>query len=225
MLLTRPLPSSIDLLDLHRQSPLRYPVLLESSAGGTAQGRWDLLLAAGDEWLRLDADGVTRDHEGREFAGDFLSALDTTWRSQRQLRDEPRWPFRGGWALLLAYEMAAQVEPILRLPAAGGGVPVALALRCPAALLRDRASGECIAVAEPAHAALLDRIGDDVVAAAAMPALTPWQPPVELHEDPPRRYTDGVARILDCTSASGNALTLELARTGSIAYSDVKAFN
>jgi len=211
MLLTRPLPSSIDLLDLHRQSPLRYPLLLESSADGTAQGRWDLLLAAGAEWLRLDADGVTRDHEGCAFAGDFLSVLDATWLSQRQLRDEPHWPFRGGWALLLGYELAAQIEPILRLPHADGGVPVALAMRCPAAVLRDRASGECIAIAEPAHAALLERIGDDVLAAATMPALTPWQPPVELHEDPPRRYSDGVARILDYLRA-GDVFQVNLSR-------------
>ena len=211
MLLTRPLPSSIDLLDLHRQAPLRYPLLLESSADGTAQGRWDLLLMAADEWLRLDADGVTRDHEGRECAGDFLSALDAAWLAQRQPRDEPRWPFRGGWALLLAYEIAAQVEPTLRLPAADGRVPVALAVRCPAAVLRDRASGECIAVAEPAHAVLLDRMADDVLAATTMPALAPWRPPAELYEDPPGRYTDGVARILDYLRA-GDVFQVNLSR-------------
>ena len=211
MLLTRPLPSSIELLDLHRHSPLRYPLLLESSASGTAQGRWDLLLAAGEEGLRLDADGVTRDHEGRELDGDFLSALDSVWRARWQPRDEPRWPFRGGWALLLGYELAGQVEPVLRLPAAGGRVPVALAMRCPAAVLRDRASGECIAVAEPGHAGLLERIVDDVAAAGNMPALAPWQPPVELQEDPPGRYTNGVARILDYLRA-GDVFQANLSR-------------
>lgn len=211
MLLTRPLPSSIDLLDLHRQSPLRYPLLLESSADGTAQGRWDLLLAASGESLQLDADGVTRDHQGRDLAGDFLSALDAAWQSHRQLREEPRWPFRGGWALLLGYELAAQVEPTLHLPDAVGGIPVALALRCPAAVLRDRANGECIAVAEPAHAALLDRICADLAAAASLPAMGRWQPPVELHEESPERYTDGVARILDYLRA-GDVFQVNLSR-------------
>ncbi len=211
MLLTRPLPSTLDLLDLHRQAPLRYPLLLESSADGTAQGRWDLLLAAGDEWLRLDADGVTRNHDAREFAGDFLSALDATWALERQLRDEPRWPFRGGWALLLGYELAAQVEPVLHLPDAVGGLPTALAIRCPAAVLRDRTSGECIAVAEPAHAALLDRIAGDVASAVAAPQLAPWQAPIELQEDPPGRYTDGVARILDYLRA-GDVFQVNLSR-------------
>ncbi len=211
MLLTRPLPSSIDLLDLHRASPPRYPLLLESSASGTAQGRWDLLLVAGDEWLRLDADGVTRDQDGRGSSSDFLSALDAVWLSQRQLRDEPRWPFRGGWALLFGYELAAQVEPTLRLPVAAGGVPVALALRCPAAVLRDHASGECIAIAEPAQAALLDRITQDVATAAGLPALAAWQPPVELREDPAERYTDGVARIGDYLRA-GDVFQVNLSR-------------
>ena len=211
MLLTRSLPSSVDLLDLHRQSPLRYPLLLESSASGTAQGRWDLLLAGGEQWLRLDADGITRDHEGHELAGDFLAALDATWSSQRQLRDEPRWPFRGGWALLFGYELAGQVERVLALPPAGGGLPVALAMRCPAAVLRDRGTGECIAVAEPAYAAMLDRIFEDVDAAANAPAPAPWLPPVELHEDPPGRFTDGVARILDYLRA-GDVFQVNLSR-------------
>ena len=211
MLLTRPLPPSIDLLDLHRQSPQRYPMLLESSAHGTAQGRWDLLLAASGESLQLDANGVTRDDQGRESPGDFLSALDVTWMSHRQLREEPRWPFRGGWALLLGYELAAQVEPILRLPAAGGCMPVAMALRCPAAVLRDHASGECIAIAEPGHAALLDRIALDLAATDSLSGIGPWQPPVELYEDPPDRYTDGVARILDYLRA-GDVFQVNLSR-------------
>jgi anthranilate synthase component 1 len=45
MLVTRPLTPGIDLLALHRLAPARYPLLLESSAAGTAQGRGDLLLA------------------------------------------------------------------------------------------------------------------------------------------------------------------------------------
>ena len=80
MLLTRALPSSVDLLDLHRQAPQRYPLLLESSAHGTAQCRWDLLLMAGHESLRLDRDGMTRNQDGDVVEGDFLHALDTAWQ-------------------------------------------------------------------------------------------------------------------------------------------------
>jgi anthranilate synthase component 1 len=212
MLLTRALPSTIDLLALHRLAPQRFPMLLESSAHGTAQGRWDLLLVANGESLRLDADGVTRDGNGVERDTDFLMALDSEWQSHRISRDEPRWPFRGGWALLLGYELAAQVEPVLRVPGAPGSLPVALALRCPAAVLRDRTTGECVAVAEPAHAALLDAIELDLYAAERLEPLPAWRPPFSLDEDRPQRYTEGVARILDYLLA-GDVFQVNLSRS------------
>lgn len=40
MLLTHPLPATTDLLALQRVAPSRYPLLMESTASGTAQGRW-----------------------------------------------------------------------------------------------------------------------------------------------------------------------------------------
>ena len=211
MLLTRSLLPSIDLLALHRAAPLRYPLLLESSAHGTAQGRWDLLLATNGESLRLDRDGVTRDHHGHAIDGDFFSALDAAWQTQRIPRDEPRWPFRGGWALLLGYELAGEVEPVLRLPPAPGGVPVALALRCPAAVLRDHVTGECIAVAEPAAAAMLDTIVADIETASTLPALPAWQAPSVVEEDAPQRYTDGVQRVLEYLAA-GDVFQANLSR-------------
>ncbi|MGH8075895.1 MAG: aminodeoxychorismate synthase component I [Lysobacter sp.] len=211
MLLTRALPSTIDLLSLHRLAPQRYPMLLESSAHGTAQGRWDLLLVAGGDSLRLDSDGVTRDGDGHAIDGDFLTALDAAWQAQRIPRDEPRWPFRGGWALLLGYELAAQVEPILHLSGAAGGLPIALALRCPAAVLRDRTTGECIALAEPAHTAMLDAIACDLTKAHQLAPLPSWRPPYVLDEDAPQRYTDGVSRILDYLVA-GDVFQVNLSR-------------
>src|SRR5690606_7323348 len=52
MLHRLPLPAHTVLLALHRRAPARYPLLLESVAHGTAQGRWDLLLAADGHGLR-----------------------------------------------------------------------------------------------------------------------------------------------------------------------------
>src|SRR5688500_18604412 len=124
MLVTKPMAADLDLLALHRWAPARYPVLPESTSSGLAaagaQGRWDLLLATSGESLQLAPDGTTRDHAGNAFEGDCLSALDMQWRARPTQREEPRWPFRGGWALFLGYELAAQVEPVLRLPNAPG---------------------------------------------------------------------------------------------------------
>ena len=83
MLLTHPLPADTDLLALHRQAPARYPLLMESVAAGTVQGRWDLLLVAAGGGLRLDADGVTRDLDGQARAGTFLQALDVEWTAAK----------------------------------------------------------------------------------------------------------------------------------------------
>jgi anthranilate synthase component I len=212
MLLSRSLPSTIDLLALHRLAPSRYPLLLESSAQGTAQGRWDLLLVASGERLQLDGDGVTRDEQGNEVAGEFFAALDAIWQSQRVQRDEPRWPFRGGWALMLGYELAGQVEPVLRLPSASGGIPVAVALRCAAAVLRDHATGECVVVAETSHANLLDAIAADIQAAALLPALPAWQPPATIEEDQAQHYIDGVQRVLEYLAA-GDVFQVNLSRS------------
>ncbi len=211
MLLTRPLTDAIDLLALQRLAPRRYPLLLESSAAGTAQGRWDLLLAAGGESLALGRDGVTRRQDGSIVAGGFLDALDRDWRALRVSRDEPRWPFRGGWALLLSYELAGEVEPVLALPDAPGALPVARALRCPAAVLRDRASGECCIVAEAETADMLEGIEADVAAALRLPPLPEWRGPESVDEDAPARFTDGVRRVLDYLAA-GDLFQANLSR-------------
>jgi len=217
MLRTVPLPADTDLLALHRLAPQRYPLLLESAASGTAQGRWDLLLIASGEGLRLDRDGVTRDLDGATVDGDFLAALDARWQAERCARDEPRWPFRGGWALLLDYELAAQVEPVLQLPQGQAAAPVALALRCPAALLRDHASGECVALAETAHAALLDAALADLQALPAAAPLSAWTAPLAIDEDPPQRFVDGVRRILDYLRA-GDVFQVNLSRRWSARF-------
>ncbi len=219
MIVTRALPADSDLLRLHRLAPARYPLLLQSTSSslhaGHAQGRWDLLLVASGESLRLDPDGRVRfrDHDGSDgsdIGDDFLALLDARWHALRTSREEPRWPFRGGWALYFGYEFAAQVEPVLRLPQAEGALPLALALRCPAAVLRDHATGECFAVAELGAEAMLDRIFADLNAQDPAP-LPAWQPPQSLEDDAPGAFTDGVSRILDYLAA-GDVFQVNLSR-------------
>ena len=216
-MISRTLPAGLDLLDLHRLDPGRYRVLLESSATGP-HGRWDMLLLHAGESFALGRDGVVRDQHGARMEGRFLDVLDRQWQAHRQPRGrDASLPFRGGWALLLGYELAAQVEPVLALPAPAGGLPVACALRCPAAVLRDRGSGECIAVAEAGEEAWLKRIVADVARAAALPALPEWQPPAVVDEDPPQRYVDGVARVLDYLAA-GDVFQANLSRGWQVSF-------
>src|SRR5699024_5293865 len=92
-----------------------------------------------------------------------------------------------------------------------GALPVAAALRCPAAVLRDRSTGECIAVAERGQEALLERITADALAAAELPPLPDWQPPAALDEDDPAAFTAGVERILEYLAA-GDVFQVNLSR-------------
>lgn len=218
MLVTRTLSADVDLLALHRADPRRYPLLLQSVADGPAHARWDMLLAASGESLRT-TNGTVRDGDGRDLGSDFLAALDAAWHEQRLPHEEPRWPFRGGWALFLAYELAAQVEPVLKLPRAPGSLPTALALRCPAAVLRDRATGECIAVAETQAAGMLDAIDVDLSRSRSLPPLPSWREPQEISEDAPDAFVHGVERILDYLAA-GDIFQANLSRGWRARFAD-----
>ncbi|TXH77385.1 MAG: aminodeoxychorismate synthase component I [Lysobacteraceae bacterium] len=213
MIVTRALPADFDPLDLHRRAPQRYPMLLQSTSSasqvGRAPGRWDLLLATSGEAIVLANDGRVRDAHGTEIGTDFLATLDRAWAVERIAREEPRWPFRGGWALFLGYELAAQIEPVLHLPCAEGGLPRALALRCPVAVLRDHATGECVAIAEPGHEGMLEHVLADCDH-ARMPSPS-WRPPQDLEEDADAAFLEGVRRILDYLAA-GDVFQVNLSR-------------
>ncbi len=213
MIRPRPLPAGLDLLALHRLDRKRYPLLLESVAGGNALSRWDLLLLGDGSGLRLDADGQTRRLDGVPVQGSFLDALDQAWRDAGlpEPAAAPSLPFRGGWGLYLAYELAAQVEPVLNLPAAPGPLPVALALRCPALIARDRESGACFAFAESGHEQLLANLEADIADAVKLPQSPAWNAPLSLREDEPARFINGVAKVHDYLRA-GDVFQVNLSR-------------
>ena len=208
----RPLPAGLDLLALHRLAPARYPLLLESVAGGNALSRWDLLFIASGEGIELGADGLTRGLDGVAMEGGFLRALDGAWRAAPAGAGPADLPFRGGWALYLSYELAGEVEPVLALPPPPTPLPIALALRCPGVIARDRESGECVAWAEPAHATLLHALEADIAGIGQLPALPAWQAPAGIEEDPPQRFLDGVARVHEYLRA-GDVFQVNLSRT------------
>lgn len=211
MTLRRSLPRDIDFLALHRLAPQRYALLLESSASGTPQSRWDMLLASSGEGLVKQPSGDLVRLDGTPVYGDFFAALDAEWRAQRLPHEPLGPPFRGGWALFLAYEMAAEIEPVLRMPSSPGALPQALALRCPAALLRDHSTGEVSVHCESDQPQWLDQVEADATAARALPPIADWQAPARVSEDPPQVFLDGVTRVLDYLAA-GDAFQVNLSR-------------
>ena len=209
-LIRQELPAAVDPVALQRLDCARYPLLLQSVAGGNALSRWDILFIANGEGL-YSRNGKTLGLDGRVREGGFLPSFDAAFKQHAKIIDADGLPFHGGWALYLGYEVAGQIESSLDLPAFAGPLPDALALRCPAAILFDRIENRCLAVAEPGHAHLLTAIEDDIAVAAALPPVQDWPTLGECHEDNPDRFTSGVARILDYLKA-GDIFQVNLSR-------------
>jgi len=148
---------AFDPLRLHVRAPDRYPFLLESTAHGTAQGRFDVLMGFPEDVLQARASAP-----GDEA---FLDRLDRAWQGSKPPAAATAMPFAGGWFLLLGYELAGQVEPSLELPA-DPEVPVALAVRVRTALIRDHARREAWLAAEPGAGGLLAEMHSDLRSAA-----------------------------------------------------------
>ncbi|MDH5435572.1 MAG: aminodeoxychorismate synthase component I [Gammaproteobacteria bacterium] len=143
---------SRDLFLLHTANKERYPFLLESVAHGTAQSQFDILFAFPQERLEL-----------QELNGkDFLSQLDNTWRQHKQATTETDLPFTGGWFLYLGYELAQQIEPRLTLTREQGTLPIAMAVRIPAAVIHSHMEQCVYLIAESGHEALIEKLEYDL---------------------------------------------------------------
>jgi anthranilate synthase component 1 len=210
----------VDLLAVAAAWPQRYPCLLESAAqANTAQdagrARYDLLFAFSGEALILGGDGRVRDAQGRDRGPSFVDALDSDWRKQFVATDNgadtrpAQLPFRGGWVLFLGYELAGEIEPRVQRANVDAALPTALALRCPAAIIRDRETQKTWLVAETEHADRLDAMQADLAAAPVLESLP--LPPAQIEEDEPERFLDGVARIHDYLRA-GDVFQVNLSR-------------
>ncbi|HUR41631.1 MAG TPA: aminodeoxychorismate synthase component I [Verrucomicrobiae bacterium] len=185
---------SADLFALHRLAPDDYPFLLQSVAGHSQSGRYDILFAFPGRVIEAGD-------------GDFFATLSAAARESAAPADEL--PFAGGWFLLLGYEGARHVERRLRLPPSPFALPDLLAVRCPAAVIVDHERGETHCIAE-GGAAQLERLRADLARAKPAPqqegALVGG-----LREDSPSRFTEGVCRILDYLAA-GDVFQVNLSR-------------
>jgi anthranilate synthase component 1 len=127
--------------------------------------------------------------------------------------DDDELPFHGGWVLLLAYELAGEIEPKLNLRAPAA-LPVALAVRCPAAAIVDHARDCTILIAEAGHEHLLDALEFDLAATPLIPSLVA---PMAWEEDVPQRFLDGVTRIHEHLYA-GDIFQVNLSRAWRARY-------
>jgi len=205
----------IDLLALHERFPDRYPVLLESVSGASALGSSDLLLALPGARLVQQGDGSLAGDVSVTSSGRFLDTLDAWFAAVADGRSgEPAdVPFISGWFLYLGYELAAEVEPTVRLPRSR--LPRAVAWRMQGALVRSRCSGAVAIRAgnEALTSALRAQVVADMAVAAAAPRREP--PPklaTTVTEQDPAAFEDGVREVL-AAIARGDVYQANLSRS------------
>jgi anthranilate synthase component 1 len=178
------LPGPVDLLDLHRLNPQRYPFLLQSSATTNSLGRYDILMAFPEEALELRGHGDLHGPHS-DTHSEFLHALDAWWQECRSDEATTELPFSGGWFLYLGYELAAEIEPALQLRT-DPLLPTALAVRCPAAIIYDHEQDTCHFVAEDRARENEALVTMDLRQCQDLPTATnggPQPPPRAIEED------------------------------------------
>ncbi len=196
------------LRDLAARQPEHYPVLFDSAADGPLS-RSSVLVAHPSAALWQDRQGGLH-AEGALPRGvltpgsGFLSALERWVRCAADIPQGPsrmpRLPFTGGWAVLLGYELAAEIEPRLQLPCAPAPHEWrAFALRVPCALVHDRLAGGVRAIAEQGAAESLDALCEDAQACARAVAGSIDSAPAALAvarvvEEDPGAYLERVRR-------------------------------
>jgi anthranilate synthase component 1 len=172
------LPGVRDLLPLAAANPSRYPCLLESVSGASRTARYDILFAFPQSSIAPPES--------------FLDNVDDAWRNARS-DEHDELPFHGGWFVFLSYELAAEIEPSLRLPQ-GEALPVAVAVRCPAAIIVDRVAQTTTLIAESEFASSLDQLRRDLDDATESDDSFTIE---SVEEDEPQTFLDGVGRIHD----------------------------
>ena len=200
--LTRNYKQCFDLFSLVRGNTRRYPFLLESTARQerpqSQTARYNILLCHPQQTLRKTCGG-SLELNGTAYPGEaFLPALDQLWREQRyQTITLPDLPFSGGWFVYLGYELAAEIEPSLKLPINDSRLPIAQATRIPAAIIYDHVQGETTVVVEAGYASLLDEIEQDLLTQTSIDSIRNSALCSALHEDDPQIYLDSTLKVLD----------------------------
>jgi anthranilate synthase component 1 len=216
--ISRTLDAIPDLLALHAQYPQRYPHLLASNARGGVTSRYDILFAcpqqtifhkrasfrtqrSGDPESSFNLadpslDSGIRRYDDEDNNSDFLKSLDENFQRERTETSPSDLPFTGGWFVYLGYELAADIERNLKLPAATDGLPVAFATRFVAAIIVDRVAQRAYIVCENEFTDCLEQIQHDIQNLSSDVSLYQQAVLVEiLQEDDAARYLEQVKRI------------------------------
>jgi anthranilate synthase component 1 len=188
-----------NLTALHQLDNKRYPYLLESVAHGSSQGCFDIALAFPESSLTLDHNRVLTLPDDRQIKeGNFLEQLDRLWQKEatQVSVQNSSLPFTGGWFLFLAYELVSQIEHKLAAIPTNKVLPIAQAVRIPAAVIRDHRMGALYLIAEKGREELLEVMASDLkeVNSLTEPESTLGK---QLEEDEPNNFLSAADRCRD----------------------------
>ncbi len=211
-----------DLAGLAARYPERYPFLLESVAAGPALARYNILFGFPGDTLELSANGELTGAPGvTTRSSGFLYALDEWWQSERSDDRSDELPFTGGWFVFLGYELAAEVEPTLRLQV-DAAMPVAFATRVPLAVIHDTRTGTFGIVAEDAATMRVPQVVSDLDALSGDSNTSDELPEFTVVEDDPAIYLAAVERAKQYIAA-GDIFQANLSRRWCVRMDTVPA--
>ena len=182
--------------------PAQCPIFLDSAAQGPLT-RYSLLAFEPGAALMRDAGGAVSARGTEVVPGGFIDNLDAWLRREKSQRDESKpLPFMGGWFVYLSYEVAQEVEPILRLPPAD--LPYsAFAVRVEHFAVHEHATGATYALSQDGDAAAHARLVAALEEAARDPAPEPEENPRvdRWAEEEPEKFLERVRRAKEHIAA------------------------
>ena len=193
--------------------PVQFPVFLDSAAEGPLT-RYSMLAFEPSAALLRDArGGLTVRGDVPLVAGGFLDNLDAWLKREATPRDAAKpLPFLGGWLVYLSYELAQEVEPVLRLPMSADPYS-AFALRVEHLAIYEHATGTLYAISQngdaATHARLVAHLEEaargPLAESAELPRVDRWA------EEAPEKYLERVRRALEYIAA-GDVYQANLSR-------------
>ncbi len=197
------------LLELAARNPARYPVLLQSSAQAGVPNASDDDLSRNGRWSILGASNGETLSDQEQFLDRLQQAISVTTPPQT---DRTELPFVGGWMVYLGYEIAHEIEPRVAEHATAFSFPKAHAWRTPVTVLFDHREQCAWLVSELDANALFDLVLADIDTCAAKPSqFVANIGALQIEEDDPQRFIDGVLRIKEYLLA-GDVFQVNLSR-------------
>lgn len=180
------IPYETDLLDFHAYKPDRYPFLLESHQLHQPNDGSDILFAFPGQSIELTT--ITNNSFFSEWDQQFASEKNT-----HAFATSHAYPFTGGWFIFLSYELVAAIENKLSAIQVDTRLPIASVVRIPAAIIKNHEDKSCSVICETGQEALIESILDDQRLMGH--DVKQHSPQVNLQEDPPGLFTEGVEKI------------------------------